>query len=149
MTASDGFIEHLQDALQALGPVSVRRMFGGAGVFADGVMFALVSDDMLFFKADEKTRTAHEAEGLGPFVYRAKGKTVALGYWRAPERLLDDPDEMVEWARRALAVARRGAAVKPRRKTKGSAKAAIRSEAGSKSEARAARTSARKRPRNP
>lgn len=114
MTASDGFIELLKDALNALGPVRVRRMFGGAGVYADGVMFALVADDALFLKADATTRAAHEAEGLTPFVYRAKGQSVALGYWRAPDRLLDDPDEMVEWARRALAVARRSATAKTR-----------------------------------
>ncbi|MEW5962805.1 MAG: TfoX/Sxy family protein [Pseudomonadota bacterium] len=116
MTASDGFIELLKDALQALGPVSVRRMFGGAGVYADGVMFALVADDTLYLKADETTRGAHETEGLGPFVYRGQGKTVTMSYWRAPERLLDDPDEMAEWARRALAVARRAGARKARAK---------------------------------
>lgn len=118
MTASDGFIELLKDVLRALGPVQVKRMFGGAGVYADGVMFGLVADDALYLKADQSTRAAHETEGLGPFVYHAKGKAVALGYWRAPERLLDDPDEMVEWANRALAVARRSAAAKRPAKAK-------------------------------
>lgn len=105
MTASEGFVELLKDALSGLGPVSVRRMFGGAGVYAGGVMFALISDDTLYLKADAQSQPAFEAEGLEPFVYQSRGRTIALSYWRAPERLLDDPDEMLAWARRALAAA--------------------------------------------
>jgi DNA transformation protein len=115
MTASEGFIELLRDALGGLGPVSVRRMFGGAGVYADGVMFGLVADDTLYLKADEETRRAFEDEGLEPFVYVGRGKTIAMSYWSIPERLLDDPEEMLHWARIALGVARRAAAAKPRR----------------------------------
>jgi DNA transformation protein and related proteins len=116
MSASPGFIELLKDTMRGLGPVSVRRMFGGAGVYADGVMFALVADDTLYLKADATSRVAFEAEGLQPFGYEGRNKRIDLPYWRAPERLLDDPDEMAEWARRALAVARRAAAAKPKRK---------------------------------
>jgi DNA transformation protein len=119
MTASTGFIELLQDALSGLGPVSVRRMFGGAGVYADGVMFGLVADDTLYLKADDGTQRAYEAEGLGPFMYTGGGRTIAMSYWRAPERLLDDADEMTAWARAALDVARRAAAAKSRRKKYG------------------------------
>jgi DNA transformation protein len=116
MAASEGFIELLKDALSGLGPVSVRRMFGGAGVYADGVMFALVADDTLYLKADGETKRAFEAEGLGPYGYDGHGKRIDLPYWRAPEHLLDDADEMAAWARTALGVARRAAAAKPRRK---------------------------------
>jgi DNA transformation protein and related proteins len=116
MAASEGFIEHLKDALCGLGPVSVRRMFGGAGVYADGVMFGLIADDTLYLKADAETKRAFEAEGLGPYGYGAPGKRIDLPYWRIPERLLDDADEMLAWASAALAVARRAAAAKPRRK---------------------------------
>lgn len=112
MTASDGFSELLKDALRGLGPVAVRRMFGGAGVYADGVMFGLVADDTLYFKADDETKRAFEGEGLEPFVYEGGGRKVAMSYWRIPERLLDDPDEMVSWARTALGVARAAAAKK-------------------------------------
>lgn len=112
MAASEGFLDLLKDNLGGLGPVSFRRMFGGAGVYADGVMFALVADDTLYLKADEETKTAFEHEGLAPFSYTGRGRTIALSYWRAPERLLDDPDEMTEWAQIALAVARRAAARK-------------------------------------
>lgn len=109
MAVSAGFIDLLTDAMRGLGPVSVRRMFGGAGLFADGVMFGLVADDVLYLKSDDAGRSAFEAEGLGPFVYSGKGKPVAMSYWRAPERLYDDPDEMAAWGRRAMAVARRAA----------------------------------------
>ena len=114
MTASDGFIEFLKDSLRGLGPVSVRRMFGGAGVYADGVMFGLVADDTLYLKADDATKRAFEAEGQGPFVYEGRGNVIAMSYWRIPERLLEDPDEMVDWARTALGVARRKVAAKPK-----------------------------------
>lgn len=114
MTASAGFLDLLQDLLAPLGPVAVRRMFGGAGIYCDGQVFAFVDDDTLFFKTDEAGRAAFEAEGLGPFTYMTKhGPGTLLSYWRAPERLLDDRDEMLEWAGRALAVARR--ATKPKR----------------------------------
>jgi DNA transformation protein and related proteins len=107
MTASESFVELLKDALSGLGPVSVRHMFGGAGIYADGVMFGLISGDTLYLKADKQSQPAFEAEGLQPFTYQARGKRrIAMSYWRIPERLLDDPDEMVEWARRALAAAR-------------------------------------------
>ena len=116
MTASEGFVELLKDALSGLGPVSVRRMFGGAGVYADGVMFGLIADDTLYLKADDETKRAFEAEGLAPFAYDGHGRKIALPYWRIPERLLDDPDEMVVWAHAALGVARRSAASKPKPK---------------------------------
>jgi DNA transformation protein len=112
MSASQGFIELLKDALSGLGPVSVRRMFGGAGIYADGVMFGLIASDTLYLKADDATKRSFESEGLSPFVYQGRGRTIALSYWRIPERLLDDPDEMVVWAAAALAVARRAAAAK-------------------------------------
>ena len=121
MTASDSFVDFLKDSLSGLGPVSVRRMFGGAGVYADGVMFGLVTQDTLYLKADVHSQRAFEAEGLQPFKYEGRGRVIAMSYWRIPERLLDDPDEMVIWARRALLAARIAAAegasrAKPRRK---------------------------------
>ncbi len=109
----------LLDVLRGLGPVTVKRMFGGAGVYADGVMFGLVEGDQLYLKADGATKSAFEDEGQGPFVYDgAGGPVTVMSLWRVPERLYDDPDEMVEWARRALGVARSAAARKPKSKTK-------------------------------
>jgi DNA transformation protein len=115
MSTSDGFLDLLRDGLAGLGPVLVRRMFGGAGIYSDGVMFALVVDDTLYLKADAVSRAAFEGEGLGAFVYDGKGKAITMSYWRAPERLLDEPDELLAWAATALAVARRENVAKPRR----------------------------------
>jgi DNA transformation protein len=107
MASSAGFLAFLDEQLAGIGPVSIRRMFGGAGVFADSIMFALVSDDTLYFKVDETTRADFEAEGMGAFTYATKdGRNTLVSYWRAPERLFYEPDEMLAWARKALTIAR-------------------------------------------
>ena len=108
MAASASFVELVVDLLHGLGtPISVRRMFGGAGVYAEGVMFGLIAQDVLYLKADSTTAIMYQDEGLGPFVYAGKTKPIAMSYWRVPERAMDDGDEMVLWARPALEVARR------------------------------------------
>src|SRR5262252_3274001 len=90
------------------GPVSVRRMFGGAGIYAEGTMFGLVADGVIYLKADEHTIPDFEREGLKQFTYTAKGrKSVALSYWRMPDRLYDEPDELAQWARASVMVAQR------------------------------------------
>ena len=106
MAVTEPFIEQLREALSPLGSISIRRMFGGAGVYCGPVMFALAAEDTLYLKADDNTFAGFVAEGLGPFVYEGKGRPIRMSYWRAPDRLLDDPDEMLQWAGRALAVAR-------------------------------------------
>lgn len=117
MAASAGFLAFLEEQLGGLGPVSIRRMFSGAGFFADGTMFALVANDTLYFKADETTRADFEAEGMDAFTYATKGgRNTLVSYWRAPERLFDEPDEMLAWARKALVTARRSSTKKPPRK---------------------------------
>jgi DNA transformation protein len=110
VTTSAGFLEFLTEQMMGFGPVSVRRMFGGAGVFRDGVMFALIVDEVLYFKADQTTQGDFRAEGLSPFTYQTKkNPRTVMSYWRAPERCLDDPDEMTDWCRRAFAVALKSA----------------------------------------
>jgi len=111
MTASDGFAEFLSDQLASLGRITLRRMFGKMGVFCDGFMLGMVSDNTLYFRVDDDNRTAfNEAESFPPLNYEKKGSTIDLSFWRAPERLFDEPDELVTWARAALAAARRVAA---------------------------------------
>jgi DNA transformation protein len=111
VAASDSLVAFLQEQLAPLGHVTTRRMFSGAGVYCDGVIFALVLRDTLFFKVDDGNRAAYRAEGLETFSYQAKGRTVTVGaYWQVPERLFDDPDEMLDWARAAVAAGRRAAA---------------------------------------
>ena len=123
MVASDSFAEFLREQLSPLGRVTMRRMFGKTGVFCDGLMFGMVTDNMLYLRVDEGNRVAFkEAESSPPLSYAKKGETIDLSFWRAPERLFDEPDELVAWARLALAAARRVAAKRgrtaPRRKSK-------------------------------
>ena len=111
MVASDSFAEFLREQLAPLGHVTTRRMFGKTGVFCDGLMLGMVRDDALYFRVDDQNRAAFkEAEAFPPLNYEKKGGTVDLSFWRAPERLFDEPDELVTWARAALAAARRVAA---------------------------------------
>jgi DNA transformation protein and related proteins len=103
--------DHIRELFAAFGSVDVRRMFGGAGVFVDGMMIALVSRDVVYLKADTETIPAFEREGLAPFSYMAKGsKRTITSYWRMPDRLYDDADELATWARASVEVARRKAA---------------------------------------
>ena len=107
--------DFIRDLFADFGPVEVRRMFGGAGVYADGVMFGLVARDVLYQKADIDETARFSAEGCGPFQYDSKtGKRTITSFWRVPDRLYDDAGELAEWARRALAVARRRAARRKR-----------------------------------
>jgi DNA transformation protein len=97
-------------------------MFGKTGVFCDAVMFGMVTDNVLYLRVDDHNRTAFkEAQSFPPLRYEKKGCTIDLSFWRAPERLFDEPDELVTWARTALAAARRVAAKRartaPRRKS--------------------------------
>ena len=119
MASSREFITFVADQLASLGHITTRRMFSGAGVYCDGVIFALILRDALFFKVDDGNRAAYEAEGLESFKYEARGRTVEIGsYWRVPERFFDDPDEMLEWARAAVAAGRRAEAKKkPKRRS--------------------------------
>ena len=129
MVASDGFAEFLREQLAPLGRVTMRRMFGKTGVFCNGLMFGMVTNDTLYFRVDDHNRAVFkEAESAPPLNYEKKGRTIDLSFWRAPERLLDEPDELVTWARAALAAARRIAA-KRERATRGQ-KSKLRHETG-------------------
>jgi DNA transformation protein len=99
--------DQIVEAFAAFGPVVVRKMFGGFGIYSDGTMFALAYEGVVYLKADRDGAAAFEREGQGPFTYTAKGgKRVVMSYWGLPDRLYDDPDELAVWARVALAVAR-------------------------------------------
>lgn len=111
-----GFPDLLVDLFEPVGSVSFRKMFGGIGVFRQGLMFGLVADETLYLKADEASAIAFKAEGCGPFVYDGKGKQIVIQYWRLPERLYDEPDEFRQWALNAFGVAERANLEKPKRK---------------------------------
>lgn len=97
---------HIGELLAPLGPLSIRRMFSGAGVFLDGKMFALIIDDVTYLKTDEPTKAAFIVEGSKPFSYATKlGRRSLVNYYELPERLFDEPEELVAWAKRAAAIA--------------------------------------------
>jgi DNA transformation protein len=123
MVASDTYAEFLREQLAPLGRLAMRRMFGKTGVFCDGVMFGMVTENTLYLRVDDHNRaTFKEAESFPPLNYAKQDCTIELSFWRVPERLFDEPDELVGWARAALAAARRVAAKRertaPKRKSK-------------------------------
>src|ERR1700748_962499 len=129
--------EFLIDLFSDFGPVTIRPMFSGFGISADGTNFALALRAGLYFRADGVTIPQYEAEGSRPFSYQTRAKTVTVNsYWQLPARLFDDTEELSAWARAALGAAQRAAAKKrpkakkvaeagkPARKTRAKKKAA-------------------------
>ncbi|MEZ5957995.1 MAG: TfoX/Sxy family protein [Hyphomonadaceae bacterium] len=119
MAAADSFHEYVKELFAGLGPVQIKRMFGGAGGYADGVMFLLLADDTIHIKVDEALKVELREEGSGPLEWTPQngpraGETIDLGYWRLPDSALDDPDEAALWGRKALAIAK--AKAKPKKK---------------------------------
>lgn len=109
--------EALRELLSPLGPVTVRRMFGGAGIFADGLCFAIAIAGEVYLKTDVETREAFAAAGSTPFVYQRRGAPSETSYWRLVAEAYDDTDLLKHWAGLGLAAARRAAA-KPAKKRK-------------------------------
>ena len=122
MAKDESFHAFVKELFAPMGEIQIKRMFGGAGGFRDGLMFLLLTDDVIHIKADAELKQELIAEGSGPFVWipssgpRA-GEQIDLGYWRLPEAALDEPDLAAEWGRKAFAVARAKAAAKPKGKT--------------------------------
>jgi DNA transformation protein and related proteins len=111
--------DFLIDLFSGFGPVTIRRMFSGFGISADGTNFALALRGGLYLRADEQTIPRFEAEGATPFQYQTRAKTVTVNsYWQLPERLYDDPEDLTEWA---MAAAQRAAL---RKRPKGPKKSA-------------------------
>jgi DNA transformation protein len=118
--------DFLLDLFSGFGPVTLRRMFSGFGISADGTNFAMALRAGLYFRADEQTIPQFEAEGSKPFQYQTRAKTVTVGsYWQLPARLFDEPEELTEWARAALAAARRAAWKKRARSRKAAPKSSV------------------------
>ncbi len=115
--------DFLIDLFADFGPVTIRRMFSGFGISADGTNFALALRAGLYFRADDQTIPQFEAEGSKPFQYQTRAKTVTVNsYWQLPARLFDDPRNSAAWARAALAAAQR-AALRKRPKARKAAEA--------------------------
>lgn len=115
MRPDDGLLAHLRELLDPLGRINVRAMFGGHGVYCDGVFFALVADGRLYLKVDALTRERFKAAGCAPFVYTGQARPIEMSYWSVPETALDSPDDLEPWARLALAAAARKPVARKRR----------------------------------
>ncbi len=104
---SPGFADYVLELLAGVGPIRIKRMFGGAGVFLDDRMFALIDDDVLFLKADAALAADLRAMGSAEWTFIRKSDGVArpMGYWRLPESAADDPELAAELGQRAFAVA--------------------------------------------
>ena len=117
--------DFLIDLFSDFGPVTIRPMFSGFGISADGINFALALRAGLYFRADEETIPRFEAEGSQPFQYQTRARTVTVNsYWQLPARLFDDPEDLTDWARAALAAAQRAALRKRPKARKGTRPAA-------------------------
>jgi DNA transformation protein len=149
--------DFLIDLFADFGPVTIRKMFSGFGISADGTNFALALRAGLYFRADDQTIPQFEAEGSKPFQYQTRTKTVTVNsYWQLPARLFDDSEDLANWARAALAAAQRAAlrkrpkvrkAAKPKVSRKASTKAAGKRAVGRKPAAKRPAAKARKAPR--
>jgi DNA transformation protein len=105
MAKQNEFVNYLVENMQTLGNVNARTMFGGHGIFLNGLMFGLVAEDVLFLKTDPQNNAFFEDRNLPHFVYEKKGKAMQMSYRQAPESALDDPDELHDWASRSYAAA--------------------------------------------
>jgi DNA transformation protein len=135
--------DFLIDLFAGFGPVTIRRMFSGFGISAEGTNFALALRGGLYLRADEQTIPRFEAEGAKPFQYQTRARTVTVGsYWQLPERLYDDPEELTDWARAALSAAQR-AALRKRPKARKAAKKPAKKVAAKKPAAKKKKTNRR------
>ena len=125
--------DFLIDLFAGFGPVTIRRMFSGFGISADGINFALALRGGLYLRADDQTIPRFEMEGSNPFQYQTRARIVTVNsYWQLPERLYDDPEELTDWARAALAAAQRAALRKRPRAPKTTKKASRKKAAAKK-----------------
>ena len=106
------FIEYLHEVFELLGPITVRKMFGGHGIYRGGLMFGLVSDDTLYLKADARNAKYFEDQGLGKFEYRKQGRVMKVSYYLAPDEVMDDREQAAIWGRRSYEAALRARASK-------------------------------------
>ena len=130
MAISAEYREYVRDLFSGLGPIDIKRMFGGAGVYLDDACFALIlSTEEILMRGDETLGPCYEDEGSEQWIYDGKNPKrgpVAMPYWRLPDSAQDDPDEAVEWARRSLVPAMQAAAEKRAAKARKDARKKVR-----------------------
>ena len=116
MASSPEFRDRVLSRLLPFGPVQARAMFSGYGLYMDGVMFALIARDTLYFKADAANRGDFEQAGTGPFAYQGRTRPVELSYWEVPDDVFGDPLRLADWATKAHKAAHRAKGARPGRK---------------------------------
>lgn len=108
MTASAEYTEYILEFLEPLFPVNIKRLFGGAGIYVDGVMFGMIMHNTLYFAVDVETRKQYEQAGMQPFAYMTKkGQVLVRKYYELPEGVFIDPEQLQVWANEAIAAAHR------------------------------------------
>lgn len=106
--ANSSYIDYILDLLLPLGGIKARKMFGGVGIYKDGIFFALVTgNDIVYFKVDDITRSDYEKYESKPFTYEKNKKIIALSYWEAPVDILENRDALEVWVEKAVQAARR------------------------------------------
>ena len=116
MSAKAEFENFVAEQISVFGKITQKRMFGALAFYHQGLIIGMAIDDALYLKADDQSKSNFETEGMSQFTYGHKsGKQIGMSYWRAPERCLDDPDEMIEWCKLAYEAALR--AKKPTNKS--------------------------------
>ncbi|HUQ29424.1 MAG TPA: TfoX/Sxy family protein [Usitatibacter sp.] len=122
MPKRSDFLDHVVERLRLFGPVTTRRMFGGWGIYRDGVFFALTAGDTLYLKTDDECRAEFERHSPGPFTFEKKGERIVTHYYAVPEEALDDAAVMARWARLGYAAALRRAKAPKRPRKRSAAK---------------------------
>lgn len=119
MPVSEEYRAFVEELLEPLGAVRSRRMFGGLGLFRHDLMFALVADEVIYFKVDAENLNRFETAGGRPFVYAGKERATRMSYWTLPDEELEEPERLLSWAQEGYAAALRAASKKkPARKKK-------------------------------
>lgn len=111
------FLAHLDELLEPLGKISSKIMFGGHGIYCNGIIMGLVINRAFYLKVDDQTQVLFEKVGSKPFEYEMKSKHVSMSYWSAPEDAMESAEQMLPWARLAYASALRKAESIPKRKS--------------------------------
>ena len=107
MATPSPLLEYLQDQLSSLGQLRGRAMFGGHGLYLDGLFIGIIDDETLYLKADDASRPAFETAGMEPFTYASRGRRITLSFWQAPADVIEDPQELHRWVREAALAAGR------------------------------------------
>jgi DNA transformation protein and related proteins len=119
MALTDGFTSFIIEQLHLLPTVTIRKMFGGVGLYSDGLFFAIIADNVLYLKVDDTNRSDFEAEGMEPF--RPFDDERSMSYYEIPVGVLEDPEDLATWARKAIEITRRNPKKKRKKKPGASA----------------------------